>query len=81
MAVGSLFQFGYRAEQKHLPVFGVKRNWNTVPYYRPDTVKQPDERGFGFVVRHNIHRVMPAPGVTGRQMTFNDADVAGSGFH
>lgn len=57
---GSLFKFVYRAEEKHLPVFRIKRNRNSVPYHRPGTAKQPDESDFGFVVLHNIHRIVPA---------------------
>lgn len=54
MAVGSLFQFVYHAEQKHLPVFGVKRNRNTVPCHLPDTVKQPDQ-----TVAVSIQKISP----------------------
>lgn len=42
-ADGSLFKFVYRAEEKHLPVFRIKRNQNSVPYHPPDTVKQPNQ--------------------------------------
>lgn len=78
---GSLFKFVYRAEKKHFPVFRIKWNRNSVPYHRPDTFKQPDESDFGFVVLHNIHRIVPASGVAGGQVTVNDADVRGTRFH
>lgn len=69
---GSLFKFVYRAEEKHLPVFRIKRNRNSVPYHRPGTAKQPDESDFGFVVLHNIHRIVPASSVADDQVTVND---------
>ncbi|AIU89015.1 hypothetical protein BCS7_13520 [Pectobacterium odoriferum] len=56
---GSLFKFVYRAKEKHLPVFRIKRNRNSVPYHRPDSVKQPDESDFGFVVLATSVTVIP----------------------
>ncbi|ADM99174.1 hypothetical protein Dda3937_04349 [Dickeya dadantii 3937] len=54
MVVGSLLQFVYRAKQKHLPVFGIKRNRNTVPCHRPDTVKQLNQ-----TVAVSIQKISP----------------------
>ncbi|MCA6961039.1 hypothetical protein LF943_07815 [Pectobacterium odoriferum] len=54
VADGSLFKFVYRAEEKHFPVFRIKRNRNSVPYHRPDTVKQPNQ-----TVAVSIQKISP----------------------
>lgn len=54
VADGSLFKFVYRAEEKHLPVFRIKRNQNSVPYHSPDTVKQPNQ-----AVAVSIQKISP----------------------